>query len=44
MQNVEGDAQNVPIVTAHEVLERFAVSRLRALDQGALVLRGKAPP
>jgi hypothetical protein len=40
MENIQGDSQDVAIVAVHEFLKRLSVTRLRALNENAVVWRG----
>jgi hypothetical protein len=41
VQNVQGDSQDVAVVAMHQRFKRFAIARLRAFDQRAVVWRGQ---
>jgi hypothetical protein len=44
VQNVQGDSQDVTVVTMDERFKRFAITRLRAFDQGSVVWRCQRSP
>jgi hypothetical protein len=44
VQNVQGDSEDVAVVAMHERFKRFAIARLRAFDQRAVIWHGQGAP